>query len=64
MLTLYFQYIYSFVCFVISNKDQYIQNLDIHGRTTTYGLNLHPPVFILALIKTAHIMWVWKISVA
>jgi hypothetical protein len=58
MLTLYSKYVYSFLCFVISNKDQYIQHLVIHGRTIAYGLNLHPPVFNLALIKTAHIIWV------
>jgi hypothetical protein len=42
----------------ISNKAQHVQNLDINGINTTYGLNLHPSVFNLALIKTAHIIWV------
>jgi len=53
--TQYFNSIFSIyfllLCFVISNKDQYIQNLDVHGRNTRYGLNLHPPASNLALYQ-------------
>jgi len=33
---------FSLLYFVISNKDQYMWNLDVHERNTRYGLKLHP----------------------
>jgi hypothetical protein len=57
ILTLYSQNIFSLLCLVISNKDQYIWNLDVHGRNTRYGLNLNPPTSNLALYqKSTHYM--------
>jgi len=58
ILTLYFQYTFSLLCFIISNKDQYTGNLVAHGRNTIYGCNLHRPVYNLVLFqkKNAHYM--------
>jgi hypothetical protein len=53
ILTLCSQYIFSLLCFIISNKAQYIQNLDGHGRYTGFGLNLHLLVSNLALYQNS-----------
>jgi len=54
ILTLYSQYISSLLCFVIRNKDQYIRNLDVHGRNTRYCLNFHPPASNPVKVKQSH----------
>jgi hypothetical protein len=41
------------LCFVISNEDQYIQNVDVRGRNTGYGLNLHLLISNLALYQNS-----------
>jgi len=51
IITLCSQYIFSLLCFVISNKAQYIQNLDGHGRYTRFGLNLHLLISNLTLYQ-------------
>jgi hypothetical protein len=51
ILILCSQYIFSLLCFVISNKDQCIQNLGAYGRNNRYGLNLHLLVSSLALYQ-------------
>jgi hypothetical protein len=51
ILTFYSQYIYSLLCLVCNNKEQYIHNLDIHGRNTRYGSDFHYPTSNLALCQ-------------
>ena len=40
-MTLQSQYIFSLLCFVCNNKDQFTGNLDIHERNTRRGLDFH-----------------------
>jgi hypothetical protein len=41
ILTLIPQYIFSFLIFILDNRDDYICNYDIHKRYTRQGTNLH-----------------------
>jgi hypothetical protein len=61
ILTFYSQYIYSLLCFVCSNKVQYIRNSDIRGRNTRYGSDFHYPVSNLALYQKTTSFMVLKV---
>jgi hypothetical protein len=51
ILTIYGQYIYSLLMFVVKFKELFSQNSDIHDRNTRYNLNLHFPATNLKLVK-------------
>lgn len=57
ILSLYSQYLFSLLCFIINNKDRYTRSLDVHGRNNSCGLNLHPPASNRGLIKKALSIW-------
>jgi len=55
ILPLQSQYILSLISFVVQNKDQFTNNLEIHNINTRYNMNLHPPLLNLTLSqKEAH----------
>jgi len=55
ILPLQSQYILSLLSFVVQNKDQFTNNLEIHNINTRYNMNLHPPLLNLTLSqKGAH----------
>ena len=43
------QYILSLLSFVVTNKDQFTNNLEIHNINTRHNSNLHPPAYNLTL---------------
>jgi hypothetical protein len=43
ILTMYSQYIYSIILFVVNNKDLYKSNHEIHSLNTKHNTNLHFP---------------------
>jgi hypothetical protein len=51
ILPLQSQYIFSLLCFVVKNMDQYKVNLDIHGRNTRQSSNLHQTTSNLSLYQ-------------
>jgi hypothetical protein len=51
ILTLQSQYIFSLLCFVCNNKDQFTRNLDIHERNTRRGLDFHYPTSSLTVYQ-------------
>ena len=46
---LHLKYIVSLLCFVITNRDQYMFNSEIHGRNTRQTKNFHQPMSNLSL---------------
>jgi len=51
VLILQSQYIFSLLCFVIMNGDQYKLNSDIHGRNTRQSSNFHLAISNLTLYQ-------------
>jgi hypothetical protein len=49
ILPLQSQYILSLLSFVVQNKDQFTNNLEIHNINTRHNTNLHPPLLNLSL---------------
>ena len=45
------QYIFSVLLFVVTNKDVYTTNQEIHNITTKSNINLHPPVCNLTVFQ-------------
>jgi hypothetical protein len=63
ILTLSSLYIYSLLCFVVDNMEQYYFVSDIHNRNTRQvpNLNLYQPTY--HYIKNAHIIWATNFSI-
>jgi len=51
ILTLPSQYIFSLICFVINNRDQYMFYSGIHGRNTRQITNFRQPISNLLLYQ-------------
>jgi hypothetical protein len=51
MLYLYSQYIFSFLLFVVKNRDSYTANQEIRGINTRYNTNLHIPMTNLIALQ-------------
>jgi len=51
ILTVYGQYIYSLLMFVLKSREVFSLNSDIHDRNTRYNLNLHFPTTNLKLVQ-------------
>jgi len=51
ILTVYGQYIYSLLMFVVKSREVFSLNSDIHDRNTRYNLNLHFPTTNLKLVQ-------------
>ena len=49
ILPLQSQYILSLLSLVVTNKDQFTNNLEIHNINTRHNSNLHPPAYNLTL---------------
>ena len=49
--TLQSQYIFSLLCFVIMNRDQYKLNSNIHGRNTRHSSNFHQTIVNFTLYQ-------------
>ena len=45
------QYIFLLLFFVITNREQYITNSDIHGRNTRYGSKMHQTISNLPIYQ-------------
>jgi hypothetical protein len=56
------QYIFSLLCFVCSNKEQYTLNLDIHCRNTMYGSDFNYPTSNLASYQKSTYFMGLKVS--
>jgi hypothetical protein len=65
ILTLSSLYIYSLLCFVVDNMDQYYFVSDIHSRKIkqVFNLNLYQPQPTYRYIKKAHIIWASNYSI-
>jgi len=51
ILTVYGQYIYSLLMFVVKSREVFSLNSDIHDRNTRYNFNLHFPTTNLKLVQ-------------
>ena len=52
ILTVYGQYIYSLLMFVVKSGEIFSSNSDIHDRNTRYNLNLHFPTTNLKIVQS------------
>jgi hypothetical protein len=61
VLTLQSQYIFSLLCFVIMNRDQYKLNPNIHSRNTRQSSNFHVAISNLTLYQRGNYHMGFKI---